>query len=327
MQATQWRGHPSVPGIASGWFETTLGGVAALHHTGARHHFSVAWISPRQQVGVFLVHSMRQGGPFQSLRTNVIREFVRRYLPADTDLVAPRASHGVAGVYRPLLLSTTTVERLGYLFLDTRVQIEPDGRLTLHAPGELGTVRAEPIGEGVFEVHDGPQAGLRIEFVAGSSPQRMVIGGTLLDPVMMERLSWWQRGQVHAIALGGAALVLTLSGMFHGVRALFRRNQRLDGVTLLVMTVAAGFILALITFVLVVLTNPEAGAAAHMRAGLHGVLAWLTVSFAGCVALPMVTAITWSRSDRNRKASVLLALAAVTAAVLLWRYRLVGFQL
>jgi hypothetical protein len=64
-----------------------------------------------------------------------------------------------------------------------------------------------------------------------------------------------------------------------------------------------------------------------MRAGLHGVLAWLTVSFAGCVALPMVTAITWSRSGRNRKASVLLALAAVTAAVLLWRYRLVGFQL
>jgi CubicO group peptidase (beta-lactamase class C family) len=75
MHATHWRAHPAVPGVALGWFETNLSGMYGLYHTGARHHFSVVWIAPALRVGLFLVHSTRQGGRFQSLRTEVVRAF------------------------------------------------------------------------------------------------------------------------------------------------------------------------------------------------------------------------------------------------------------
>jgi len=121
----------AVPGVALGWFETHLGGVHGLYHTGARHHFSVAWLGPSQRVGLFLVHSMRQGGPFQNLRTEVVRAFVERYFVRDTPTVLPTGSHAIDGVYRPALLSTTTVERADYVFLDTPVRSNADGSVAL----------------------------------------------------------------------------------------------------------------------------------------------------------------------------------------------------
>ena len=330
MHQTQWRAHPGVPGIASGWFETVLGGVEGLYHTGARHHFSVAWIAPRHHVGVFLVHSMRQGGPFQYLRTAVIREFARRYLPPNSASGTSSAVVGIAGTYQPMLLSTTTVERLGYLLLDSRVQVDGEGSLTLSAPGGLGIVRAQPAGQNLFEVPDGPQTGLRIGFLGDASPPRLVLGGTLLDPVVMERLSWWQHGLFHAIALGGATLVLTLAGIAYAVRGLLRRRRDVPAepnrVKPFVMTAAAGFILTLASLLAVIFTTPEMGAAAHMRAGLRVVLAFLTGACASAIAIPLVTLLRW-RQHESRAMSSLLSLCAVLVAGLLWHYRLIGFRL
>jgi CubicO group peptidase (beta-lactamase class C family) len=330
MHATQWRGHPAVPGIALGWFETRLGEVNGLFHTGARHHFSVAWIVPSHRIGVFLVHSMRQGGRFQHLRATVIREFARRYLAPDTIPVVPDSSAAVAGVYRPMLLSTTTVERVGYLALDVPVRVAEDGSVTLRAPGELGTVRAQPAGGSVFEVRNGPQAGLRIGFGSGDGPVRIALGGTLLDPVTLIRLSWWERGLVHGVALGGAALVLTLAGAGYGIRALRRRRQGGPagrGEPWPFVTAAgAGFALALAAFITAVLTTPEIGAAAHMRNGLWIVLALLSVAWACCLAIPVAAVLRW-RPGHGRITWSLLSLAALLAAGLLWHYRLIGFRL
>ena len=324
--------HPAVPGVASGWFETVLGGVRGLYHTGARHHFSVAWIVPSHRVGVFLVHSMRQGGRFQTLRTTVIREFARRYLPPDATLLTSGSSHALAGTYRPLLLATTTVERLGYLFLDTPVEITADGAVMLRAPGELGTLRAEPAGNNAFEVREGPQAGLRIGFLDGEGPTRIALGGTLLDPVVLERLSWWQRGFVHAVALGVASLVLTSAGIFLAVRAWLRRRRSgaigQQRAWPFVVVAGAGFILALASFMVVIFTTPEVSAGgAHMRAGLHVVLAFLSVAWGACAAIPVMTLLGWRQSGTGRVAGSLLSICGLVAAGLLWHYRLVGFQL
>ncbi|HXG54832.1 MAG TPA: serine hydrolase domain-containing protein [Vicinamibacterales bacterium] len=226
MHATHWRAHPAVPGVALGWFETNLGGVHALYHTGARHHFSVAWLAPSRGVGIFVVHSMRQGGRFQNLRTEVVRAFVDRYFARDTEpAAAGAAAHSIDGIYRPALLSTTTVERAGYIFLDTPVRSNADGSVTMHAPGGLGRITAHPIANDAFEVRNGPQAGLRLGFVEhadGSS--RIAMGGTLLDPVLFTRLAWWQRGLVHAALLVTASLALMLAAAVRGLRWILRRK-------------------------------------------------------------------------------------------------------
>jgi hypothetical protein len=333
MYATHWRGHPAVPGVALGWFETNLGRVRGRYHTGARHHFSVAWLEPSQGVGLFLIHSMRQGGPFQGLRTEVVREFVKRYYVADTATAEAAASPGLAGVYRPALLSTTTVERAGYLLLDTPVRLT-GGNVTMHAPGGLGTVIAHPTGDGGFQVRTGPQADLRLGFIErADGVPRILMGGTLLDPVVFTRLAWWQRGLVHAVLLVASCLALVIAAAVHGVRWVVRRRRGTvvrSTAWAVVSTGGLALALAALAFAGVIFSTPQIGAAEHMRSGLRVVLLLVSAAAVLCGALPVATFLGWRRGTESLAGRVtlcLLSAAGVVAAVLLWHYRLVGFHL
>ncbi|MEX2179558.1 MAG: serine hydrolase domain-containing protein [Gemmatimonadaceae bacterium] len=334
MHSTHWRAHAAVPGVALGWFETTLGGMHGLYHTGARHHFSVAWLVPEQRVGLFLVHSMRQGGRFQDLRTEVVRAFVERYYVGDTARAPMAAPQSFSGVYRPALLSTTTVERAGYLFLDTPVRSTSSG-ITIHAPGALGNIAAFPIGGDAFEVREGAQAGLRLGFVGSAGhASRLAMGGTLLDPVVFTRLAWWQRGFVHAVLLGAACLVLVIGAVVRGMRRIIYRKR---GITAggspawrVVGAAGTSLLLAPLTLLAVFLSTPEIGAAGHMRSGLRIVLTFLSVAAVLCASLPIITVLGWQRGGEGvagRALLVALAVLGATASVLLWHYRLVGFHL
>lgn len=333
MHASQWRAHPAVPGIGLGWFETNLGGVRALYHTGARHHFSVAWLSPSHRVGFFLVHSMRQGGPFQNLRTNIVRAFVERYVAPDMVEVTPTATlESIDGVYRPELLSTTTVERAGYLILDSPVRTTAPGTITMRAPGGLGALTAYFIGDGVFEVREGAQAGLRLGFV--SNQERIAMGGTLLDPVVFTRLRWWQRGFLHGALLVAACLTIVIGAAVHGLRWMLRRyrGESSAGSPCWTIVTAAGtsLVLAALTLAGTVVTTPEISAASHMRGGMHAVLVFLSAAALLCSTLPIVALMAWRRGHERPVRGVtlsLLSLAGVLVAVLLWHYRLVGFNL
>jgi CubicO group peptidase (beta-lactamase class C family) len=334
MHTTGWRLHPQVPGVGLGWFETTLGGVNALYHTGARHHFSVAWIEPTRRLGVFLVHSMRQGGPFQDLRTTVIRGFVERYLEPDPVPASTPPALTEEGIFRPQILSTTTVERAGYMFLDTPLHRAAGGTMTLQAPGGLGTITAAPSGGGLFIVRDGAQAGMRLGFVERNGSVRLALGGTLLDPITLLRLSWWERGLVHATALALGAGSLAVGAVVHGVRVVRRRTRGVSAMGRAPWTVIMGaglaLILALVAFPVVVATTPEAGAAEHMRAGLRVVLALLSTTAVLGLALPVVTIVAWRGAGAgrlNRVMLILLSLCGLAVSAILWHYRLVGVQL
>lgn len=334
MHATHWRAHPAVPGVALGWFETNLGGIPGLYHTGARHHFSVAWLAPEQRVGLFLVHSMHQGGRFQTLRTEVVRAFAERYFVRDTAPAPIAAPQAFNGVYRPALLSTTTIERAGYLFLDTPVR-STGGGLAIHAPAGLGTLVAYPTTDAGFEVREGPQAGLRVGFLdAAGQVSRMAMGGTLLDPVVFTRLAWWQRGLLHALLLGIASSTLVIGAVLWGIRRIVARKRGIaaGGNSAWWVVAAAGtaLLLAPLTLVAVVLSTPEIGASDHMRTGLRVVLTFLSAAAVLCASLPIVTLIGWKRrgeSVASRVVLVTLAVFGAVASMLLWHYRLVGFHL
>jgi CubicO group peptidase (beta-lactamase class C family) len=333
MHATHWRAHRQVPGIALGWFETRLGGVNALYHTGARHHFSVAWILPSHRTGVFLVHSMRQGGRFQGLRTEVIQAFVQRYFTPDSGPAGATSTAEVGGVYRPLILGTSTVERAGYMMLDTPARVQNDGRLSMTVPGGLGRLVAEPIGEGLFEVRVGSQAGLRIGLVPGEGTPRIALGGTLLDPVVFTRLRWWERGKLHLAMLILGCAALGLVSLVRGARWAFRRRSATPPSAAVAWRIATGagsaLLVALGAFLITVVTTPEAGASEHLRRGLGVVRTVLSFAAVLGLALPIATFAAGRQSGTTRTARfllTLLSLAGVGVALLLWEYRLIGFS-
>jgi hypothetical protein len=238
-------------------------------------------------------------------------------------------------VYRPALLSTTTVERAGNLFLDTPVRSAVDGTVTIHAPGALGTITAYPTGDGGFEVREGSQAGLRLGFVTNAGQvSRMATGGTLLDPVVFTRLAWWQRGFVHAVLLGAACLAMVIGAAVRGARRIIRRKGgiTIDGNPAWVVVGAAGtaLLLAPLTLAAVLLSTPEIGAADHMRSGLRLVLTFLSAAAVLCASLPIITVLGWQRGGEGVAGRAVLAALSVLgaiASVLLWHYRLVGFHL
>ncbi len=233
MQATHWTAIPSAPGVALGWFETRLAGVPALFHTGARTHFSLMVLVPDAGVGIFLVHSMHQGGPYQTLREDFARAFIERFVaPAragpGADIAAgggpapaaPAADHRFAGVYRPSLLPSTTLARAGWMALDTRVRAAPDGRLRVALPFAGRGIDLAPAGPGLYRSDDGVVLAFRRP--GGDGPD-MVLSGATQDPVSFTRLAWYQRGTLHAAA-ALLALLLPLAWLVRSLAALRRRR-------------------------------------------------------------------------------------------------------
>jgi CubicO group peptidase (beta-lactamase class C family) len=234
MQSRQRSANPSAPGVAIGFFESDVGGQRALFHTGARIHFSLMYLLPEQRVGIYLVHSMRQNGPFQSLRLDFVRAFVNHYFADTVTRVTlpptarpnPRARR-FAGTYRPVLISGTTIERVAWLGLDTRVTANDDGSLSVAMPGgpRLRGVELKP---DVYRVVEGKEAGLTIAFsdTTGGPLTRMSLSGTTRDPLSFDRLRWYARGTFHAIVLVLAYVVIASCLPVLALAAIARRFRR-----------------------------------------------------------------------------------------------------
>ncbi|MEJ7813051.1 MAG: serine hydrolase domain-containing protein [Gemmatimonadaceae bacterium] len=352
MHARQWRADPRQPGVALGFFESDLGDEPGLFHTGARTHFSLLYLLPERGVGIFIVQSMRQGGEWQSLRTDVVRGFIERYFPhgapglarPDTTGAAARAAR-YAGVYRPVLLASTTIERAAWLGLDTRVRSARDGSLDFALPG--GTrLHLEEVGDALYRVPAGSSAGLTVSFAprGSSKVSRMAMSGSTQDPVSFDRLAWYERGALHAGLLGACMLLLASAPLVAGGRALARLvrrachgpapgTERKDGVGRAAWRIAAlagGLaILAPVATLGMVLTHAGEDTAANgLRAALTvGLSALLAAIIAGLALAPLV-ARAWRRAAWTRGQRIYLAAlagAALVAAPLLAYYHLLGF--
>jgi CubicO group peptidase (beta-lactamase class C family) len=310
MHRRQWSGHPRAPGVALGFFESDIGGPAALFHTGARVHFSLLYLIPERRLGIFVVHSMRQGGPFQSLRTDYVREFTRRYLPASENPAplrpgaAGRATR-LAGTYRPVLLSATTIERAAWLGMDTGVTPNGDGSLTVAIPAgpKLRVWEAEPARYVTRE----DNAGLTIAFsdTLGTEATRMFLSGGTQDPVGFDRLAWYERGLLHAAILAAAVAVIMSFAPIAALRGLVRRIRRAGRAEVgpgerraeRIAVWSSGLMLTapLVGVALAMFGQSESGAPGGLRVALG---ASLSLVLAGAV----------------------LALATMPAAVLAWRH-------
>ena len=347
MQTTQWAAAPTVPGVALGLFETDLGGIRGLFHTGARTHFSLFYVAPGQALGIFLVHSMRQGGDFQNLRTNFVRAFLAHYVahaPAAGGAVttAGAPSEEYEGVYRPLLLSQSNIERAAWMALDTRVRSAADGALTLSIPAGP-TLYAVSIGPGLYEVKGGPEDGMKVAFSRPTSccGMRMSLSGATQDPLSFDRLSWFSRGLSHAFALG---LVLVL---FAGCLAWSAADRigRLRGVVgkpqrpspsrrekmawrMASLTSICALLAPATTVAIVVLHRGDDAAAQNLRLALTVGLTCLLAAIGPAVTLPFFAVRAWREaywSLSRRMYFTLLTVGVVVAVPLLYHHRLLGY--
>jgi CubicO group peptidase (beta-lactamase class C family) len=336
MQRRQWSARPDIPGVALGFFESDLGGARALFHTGARVHFSLLYLVPSQRVGVFIVHSMRQGGPFQNMRTRFVREFVQRYVGelVETNQARSLSSRMFAGVYRPVLFSTTTIERAAALLSDTRVVANADGSIDVHVPLG-GRMRAEPQGAAVFRVREGDQAGLTIAFSDSSvASRRMFLSGATQDPVSFDRLQWYQRGLLHLILIAIALAIVASYSCTVLVMAIWRRlggkrGRPVNGTHLPQLMLVASIAMLLAPVAAVATLLGGGGSAGPQKAVGVGVTLLFSASVVALASVPVAIAAPdraqWNSARRVHR--WLFAISSVTIFGLALYYHLGPFWL
>jgi hypothetical protein len=344
MHARQWSADPRVPGVGLGFFESALGGEPGLFHTGARVHFSLLYLFPERRVGLFVVQSLRQGGEFQALRTDFVRAFAARYFPhppppVRDDAGAAARAVAFAGVYRPHLLPTTTIERAIGLFSDTRVRALPGGLLELTLPAGP-TLSLKEAGDGLYRATGGPEDGLMFAFERdrGGRVLRLSLSGNTQDPITFDRLAWYQRGTLHAMVLGLVLLLFlgcAAAEIASGIARLVRRRARDPGPagaqsTWRIAALAGVFVGAspLSVAVLVLVHQGDDAAADGLRLALRtGCTLLLAGTALGLVLVPLSLRVRreayWSAPRRTYFYS--LALGAVVAAPLLLHYHVLGY--
>ena len=351
MHDTQWAADPRVPGVTLGLFETGLGGTRGLFHTGARTHFSLFYLAPEHSLGIFVVHSMRQGGRFQNLRANFVRAFLDEYVvsvprrsPAEAPPAEPSDPHAArsyAGVYRPILLSQSNIERAAWMAMDTRVRVEDDGTLAIAVPGGP-TLRAVPIGTHLFEITAGAEEGMRVVFSAPSSccGMRMSLSGATQDPVSFDRLSWAGRGLLHAVVLGSVLLLCAGCVVWAAAYALAASLSRTrqdrptvpSGARIAWRLGVAASTCALLGPIsiaaIVMLHGGDDTAAGNLRLALTIGLSCLVAALPLALTLPIFAIRAWRYaywSLARRVYFTALAAGLIAAIPLLYYYRLLGY--
>lgn len=354
MHRVQWRAADDVPGVALGFFTSDLGDIPGLFHTGARVHFSLLYLVPEHGLGVFVVHAMRQGGPHQSLRTDFVRALISRYFPAsetkeatsthgepDPSLTSPQE---FAGTYRPIVFSTSTIERAAELVMDTRVVVDA------HRGVELGLslgprLALRSVNAAHYRVHGGPMDGLHVAFLSDASGRvtGLATSGNTNDPVTFVRLRWFERGTVHAVFLGVIAIqfagVALVSGLAYLQRLIRRLGTSMERVPpgpgawawrVLVATGALVLTAPLSTVLFVVTHQGEDMAADGLRFALRAGLSILLVGSMTGLALPSLALRAWQEEYWGRARRVyfsVLAASVLVALPLLYHYRLLGYWL
>lgn len=339
MQRTQWTADSRMPGVALGFFETHLNGRRALFHTGARTHFSLMYLLPDEGVGIFVVHSMRQGGEFQTLRTGFVEAFLERFYPDKTSAApAPVSDAAFSGLYRPILMSSSTIERAAHLGLDTRVRGGADGALTFSLPG-TPAMRALAVSPGLYRVAEGTHRGLMIRVRGDDDPRGpgLDMSGSTQDPVSFDRLRWHQSGGLHLGLLIACYLTWVawlgreaFAGVIRRRRGSVNPDTKRGRLIWRVATAAAlpSVIAPLLTVALVLSHAGEDTAGDGLRFALKWGIGALTIGAAIAVLLVPLAAYAWRTREWTRTRRIGFATVAViecAGALLLAHYHLVGW--
>jgi len=227
--------------------------------------------------------------------------------------------------------------------MDTRVIAHDDGSLTIAIPGGPRLHLVE-IDSGLFRVPSGTEQGTTVAFTAEEegSVARMALAGNAQDPLSFERLTWYQRGTLHAALLAGVFLLFLSCALVAFVRLVTSLALRWRGHHIpaepsrqrwawrVAVLTSVLVVLAPISIAAIVLTHTgDDTAADNLRFALTLGLTLLLVGVTLGVTLVPFAAHAWRHrywSPARRAYYVALAIAGMLALPLLGYYNLLGYQ-
>ena len=345
--ARHYSAHPSMPGVAYGFFEGVANSRRTLHHTGDGGHHSLIWIVPDAGLGVFLVYTTPTVGTPDEPRAKVSSAIADRsfgpqtfQLPKPLPDATARASR-FAGIYRPNQHARTTIEKLGALPAQITVADRRDGTIgiALGLGAEPETfIEVEPR---LFRSADGAYVTFA-EDAAGRVTGLHGTAGTVDDPLSAERIGPLDDSRVHLAAIVFAAVAIVSRLLATPVLLIGRMIRRLRGrapapavgrawTDGLGWRVSGVFSLLCAVAPAVALGSVVAGGGPIYRlpTGVFVALSMLAVAAVlGLVLVPLAV-VAWRRRDGSLLRRVhlsILAIVGVGAAPFLFYWNLLGFH-
>lgn len=336
MATTQFRTHPSVPGMAVGFFEEARDGYRMIGHGGdlSRFHSHMTLLLD-EGVGLFIsVNSAGRGGGLLGIRETVIDAFMHRYFPSKAPAVTAPANalamaKRVAGPYTFSRRGETTRFRVAMLTLPLTVVANPDGSIQI--PILTGTngqpIRWSPIEPMVYQADAG---GMRLGFVTdsgGNVTHAALLGGHELRRVSRADstgFNYWLIGTCLAI-MAATLLLWPAAGMIRRRYDLPLPDDglspRFRGITRLTALVAIGLIVGFAGFFAMGMAG-KFKVNAHIDPVLRGFLVLGVLSVLGTVACVGAALVSFVRGTNRlsqlKYAALALACVGFTWFILHW---------
>jgi hypothetical protein len=194
MHMQQFANHPTLPGMAYGFIEQIDNGRRILQHGGdIPGYSSLLFLIPEKGTGFFMAANVLSN----SLRRNLVRQFMDRFYPASRPLPvlepgddAAARAHRHAGTYRWNRYARKSVEKLAGTF-SNELHVRSDDGFLVTQDGKRW-LETSPL---LYRRIDGEE---RMAFRMGDDGaithlfRSIDLGGVV--PGVYERLSWYQTG-------------------------------------------------------------------------------------------------------------------------------------
>lgn len=331
MHRQQFANHPDLPGFAYGFYEKYVNGRRSLEHGGAiRGFYSLLVLLPDDDCGFFVSSNNFGFGVEGRFLIDFRREFMDRYFPSPTEVVAGKSLPGskeraarLAGSYRFNRVARGTLDK--YLALigkvrEIRVREAGEGALTVGGRRRR-YVEVEPF---LYRREDGRRtAGFRE--AEGGNP-----GYLFINSWAYERIAWYETRIVQRRLMIGIALILASTLL--AWPALRRRHPdagRFAHLAWILASVVGVLQLAFMAGLVVALPRDPLEVWTGLPPAVTALLVLPLLALPPTLGLPVLNVLAWK--DRywgaaGRVHHTLICLAALTL-IPIWHYwNLLGFR-
>jgi CubicO group peptidase (beta-lactamase class C family) len=329
MHATSFQLDPRLPGMALGFYHSSINGFDAIGHGGDTNYCHTDMILvPSRQLGVFVSFYTEDG----RVPARVTAAFFDRYFPRSAsagtaqggDVVA--AAQRYAGSYQFTRRNYSKIEKALALTSQLSVAPLPNGNIVLSGL-DRERWQFQPLGENLYGQIGGKA---RLTFRSNASGKPTHLFFDFLPFMPAERTPWYETQGMWYTTLAAAFLIFA-SAL---IRAGFRRHEMAalpapQRWAQWLATAVSGW--AVLTVVVIAIVISVAGTVLFHRipASLKVALS-MPVIFVALTALLLLTTVRVWRArywtTRGRIFFTLVTLAAIALSAYFWQYNVLGWQ-
>lgn len=215
---------PRIPGNAYGFWEQKLNNLRMIGHSGDTLAFhSLLALIPEHNIGFFV--SFNSTGASGFVRDQLFQAFLDRYYPApETPVWEPLSEPNIRsrkyiGSYGALRGVYSSYEKLGNLFMTSKLKMAEDGTLVMPLPMGLGAKRWMEVSPLFFREMGGQGTLLFMDDAKGRISHAYIPDFL----TVMEKLKWFKTPSFHYGVLGFCVLMFLSAALGWPLSAISRR--------------------------------------------------------------------------------------------------------